>query len=85
VSVSPSGIHDENPGVFAYCFGKRFWTGLNDYISPTDLARQRRIQRRTLLIFSVGKFGNNNLIFETRLAGLSFDGTSVHGQISQVP
>jgi hypothetical protein len=68
VSISPSGVHDENPRVFAHCFGKGFGAGLNDDISPTNFARQRCVQRWTCLIFSVLELGNDNFVFQTRLA-----------------
>ena len=68
MSISPSGVHDENARVFAYCFGKRFGAGLYDDISPTDQARQRRIQRWTRLIILVQEFGDDDLIFQARLA-----------------
>ena len=68
MSISPSVVHDENARVFAYCFCKCFGARLNDDISPTDFAGQRRIQWWTGFIFSVREVRDDNLIFQARLA-----------------
>ena len=68
MSISPSGIHDEDPMVFAYCFGKSFGAGLNDNVPPTNFTRQRCVQWWTCLIFSVLKVWNDDVVFQARLA-----------------
>lgn len=69
VCIAPCGVHDQCARVSTNCFSELFGTLLDDDITPTSLAREGRIQRRTILrILAVFELGNDDVFSEARFS-----------------
>jgi len=53
VGITPSCVHDEGTRVFTNGFSKSFGALLDDDVSPSDLARETGIERRTSWVLAV--------------------------------
>lgn len=67
MSISPCSIHDQSSGVFTNGFGEGFKSLLYDDVSPSNLARESCIERRSIRVLAVLEFWNDDFCFQTRL------------------
>ena len=84
VSITPCCVHNEDTRVFANRLGKGLGTMLNDDVTPSSLAGNDGIERGSVGVVAILEGRNDDLIFKTWFATLSFDGTAIDGKISEV-
>lgn len=68
MSVSPGRVHDQDTRISADGFGESLGTLLENDLAPALFAREGGIKGRSLGIFAVDEFGDDNFFLESRFA-----------------
>lgn len=84
MSITPSGVHDQDTRVLANGLRECLRTMLDDDVTPSSLARYNSIQRGTIGIVTVLEWWDGNFVLETWFTSLSFDRAAVDSEVSEV-
>ena len=82
--VTPGRVHDEHTRVLANGLRECLGALLDDDVTPSKLAREGRVEWGSIGVLAVRKLGNDDLVFQARLALLTLDRRAIDGQVSEV-